>query len=122
MFTIFNPTPPRSSCYVYVKLSTNIYTSSWDVAYNALCDPKTASKSVPLRNFLSAEENLNILSRPWRPFAEPSTEAKNRFETRTAPVNVTPSNNGGYNLDEIKEDTLWLSKQANISEDSRTDL
>ncbi|PVH93740.1 hypothetical protein DM02DRAFT_695219 [Periconia macrospinosa] len=89
---------------------------SWDIAYNALCDPQTASKSAPLRNFLSAEENLDILSRPWKPFAEPSAQEKNRFETSTAPVNVTPSSHGGYNLDQIKEDSLWLSKLANISE------
>ncbi|CAI6332725.1 unnamed protein product [Periconia digitata] len=89
---------------------------SWDVAYNALCDPKTASKSTPLRNFLSAEENLDILSRPWRPFADPSTQEKSRFETSTAPVNVTPSSNASYNIEHIKDDSLWLSKQANISE------
>ncbi|KAF1962309.1 nucleoporin-like protein, partial [Byssothecium circinans] len=89
---------------------------SWDVAYNALCDPKTASKSAPLRNFLSAEENLDMLSRPWRPFPEPSAQEKNKLETKTAPAHITPSPSGHYKLDEIKEDCLWLSQEVKISE------
>ncbi|KAF2643867.1 hypothetical protein P280DRAFT_445090 [Massarina eburnea CBS 473.64] len=89
---------------------------SWDVAYNALCDPKTASKSAPLRNFLSAEENLDILSRPWKPFPEPSEQERKRYETEVAPAKVTGSPDGHYKLDEIKEDSLWLSKEAKISQ------
>lgn len=90
--------------------------SSWDVAYNALCDPTTASKSKPLRDFLTTEENLSTLSQPWKPFPEPSSQEKTKFETKTAPINITPAQNEHYNLDEIKEDSLWLSNAANISE------
>lgn len=66
--------------------------------------------------FLSAPENLDMLSRPWKPFPEPSAQAKNRFETKTAPAAVTPSPNGHYNLDDIKADSLWLSREAGIAE------
>jgi nuclear pore complex protein Nup188 len=90
--------------------------STWDIAYRALCDAETASKSDPLRAFLTAPENTQILSRPWKPFADPSPQEKSKFESKTAPISVTPSPNGHYNLDEIKEDTLWLSKEAQISE------
>lgn len=90
--------------------------SSWHVAYSALCDPETAAKSAPLRTFLTAPENLAVLSHPWKPFPEPSTAEKNKFDTKTAPVSITPVKNAHYSLDEIKEDSLWLSKQANISE------
>jgi nuclear pore complex protein Nup188 len=90
--------------------------SSWDVAYNALCHPDTASKSAPLRSLLTAEESLNVLSQPWQPFSGPSSQEKSKFEARTAPINVTPGQNQPYSIDEIKEDSLWLSKQANISE------
>ncbi|KAF2251158.1 hypothetical protein BU26DRAFT_539615 [Trematosphaeria pertusa] len=89
---------------------------SWDVAYNALCDPDTASKSAPLRSFLTAEEHLEILSRPWKPFPDPSPAEKNKFEAKTAPISVTPSQDGPYDINEIKEDSLWLSKEAKISE------
>jgi nuclear pore complex protein Nup188 len=90
--------------------------STWDIAYRALCDPETASKSDTLRVFLTASENTHILSRPWKPFADPSPQEKSKFESKTAPISVTPSANGHYNLDEIKEDSLWLSHEAQISE------
>ncbi|KAH7385969.1 nucleoporin subcomplex protein binding to Pom34-domain-containing protein [Pyrenochaeta sp. MPI-SDFR-AT-0127] len=89
---------------------------TWDIAYRALCDPETASKSEVLRAFLTTKENSDILSTPWKPFPDPSTQEKSKFDSKTAPISVTPSQNGHYNLDEIKEDSLWLSKEAQISE------
>jgi len=90
--------------------------SSWDVAYNALCDPDTAAKSIPLKTFLTAEENLEVLSRPWKPFPSPSPQEKSRFDAKTAPISVTPGQTQSYNIDEIKTDSLWLAKEAAISE------
>lgn len=89
---------------------------TWDIAYRALCEPETASRSEALRDFLTAKENADILTRPWKPFADPSPQEKSRFESKTAPISVTPAQNGHYNLEEIKEDSLWLSKEAQISE------
>lgn len=89
---------------------------TWDIAYRALCEPHTASRSEALRDFLTAKENVDILSRPWKPFADPSPQEKSKFESKTAPISVTPTPNGHYNLDQIKEDTLWLSKEAHVSE------
>lgn len=90
--------------------------SSWEIAYNALCDPATVPQSAPLCDFLNAEENITILSKPWTPFPPPSPQEKSKFETATAPINVTPAQSEHYNLDEIKEDSLWLAKEAQISE------
>ncbi|KAF2470193.1 uncharacterized protein BDR25DRAFT_287981 [Lindgomyces ingoldianus] len=89
---------------------------SWDVAYTALCDPKTASRSAALRSFLTPDSSLEILSRPWRPFGAPSPQEKARLETATAPINVTSAANAHYNIEEIKADSAWLSQQAHISE------
>ncbi|KAF2023746.1 hypothetical protein EK21DRAFT_118468 [Setomelanomma holmii] len=89
---------------------------TWDIAYRALCDPETASKSESLRAFLTSNKNSQILSRPWKPFADPSPQEKSKFDAKTAPISVTPSQNGHYSLDEIKEDALWLSREAQISE------
>ncbi|KAF2652752.1 hypothetical protein K491DRAFT_780808 [Lophiostoma macrostomum CBS 122681] len=89
---------------------------SWEAAYTALCDPDTASESTALRSFLRDEANLDILSRPWKPFAEPSAAEKAKFETKTAPISVTPPATAHYNLDEIKADSLWLSELARISQ------
>ncbi|KNG45782.1 hypothetical protein TW65_07528 [Stemphylium lycopersici] len=89
---------------------------TWDIAYRALCDPETASKSDPLRAFLTAKENTDTLSHPWRPFADASSQEKSRFESKTAPISVTPAQSDHYDVDEIKEDSLWLSQEAQISE------
>ena len=89
---------------------------TWDIAYRALCEPETASRSGALRDFLTANENVEILSRPWKPFADPSQQEKSKFESKTAPISVTPAQNHNYNLNEIKEYSLWLSKEAQISE------
>ena len=90
--------------------------STWDIAYRALCDPETASNSDALRVFLTAKGNTDTLSRPWRPFPAPSAQEKTKFESTTAPISVTPAQTAQYSLDEIKDDSLWLSKEAHISE------
>jgi nuclear pore complex protein Nup188 len=59
---------------------------------------------------------MEMLSRPWQPFPGPSAQEKSKFEAKTAPVSVTPSPSGHYKIDEIREDALWLSQQARISE------
>ncbi|KAL5450281.1 hypothetical protein PMIN07_001280 [Paraphaeosphaeria minitans] len=89
---------------------------TWEIAYSALCEPETAAKSQPLRDFLTSDETVAILSSPWAPFPKPSPQEKAKFESATAPISVTPAQNGHYNLDEIKEDSLWLSQEAQISE------
>jgi nuclear pore complex protein Nup188 len=104
------------TCLRFTRLFGADLIRTWDIAYRALCDPETASKSETLRAFLTASENTQILSRPWKPFPDPSAQEKSKFESKTAPISVTPSSNGHYNLDEIKEDSLWLSKEAQISE------
>ncbi|KAL6711483.1 hypothetical protein ACN47E_004417 [Coniothyrium glycines] len=89
---------------------------TWNIVYRALCDPETASKSEALRLFLTAPDNVDILSRPWKPFPEPSSQERAKFDSKTAPVNVTPAQNGHYDIEEIKANSLWLSRQAHISE------
>ncbi|KAH7555534.1 hypothetical protein BM1_07157 [Bipolaris maydis] len=89
---------------------------TWDVAYRALCDPATASKSDALRAFLSTKENIDTLTHPWRPFPDPSSQEKSKFESKTAPISVTPAQSDHYDVEEIKEDSLWLAKEAQISE------
>lgn len=89
---------------------------SWETAYAALCDPETAAKSASLNIFLHDAGNLQTLSNPWKPFPDPSAQEKAKFDSKTAPISVTPSPNSGYNIEEIKTDALWLSKLVNISE------
>ncbi len=108
MFTCQCTTSPWNSLLIFFR--------TWNLAYRALCDPETASKSEALRAFLSAKENTDILNRPWNPFPEPSAQEKAKFESKTAPISVTPAQTPHYSLEEIKEDSLWLSGRARISE------
>jgi nuclear pore complex protein Nup188 len=98
-----------------VALNAN-HARSWETAYAALCDPETAAKSASLHIFLHDAGNLQTLSNPWKPFPEPSAQEKTKYESKTAPISVTPAPNSGYSIEEIKADALWLSKLVNISE------
>jgi nuclear pore complex protein Nup188 len=56
------------------------------------------------------------LSKPFDAFPQPSQATKTAFEQKTSAINVTPSSSPRYEIKEIKEDALWLSKIANIDE------
>ena len=45
-----------------------------------------------------------------------SSESRTEFETLTSAINITPTSNGRYDINQIKEDALWLSKEATIDE------
>jgi nuclear pore complex protein Nup188 len=60
---------------------------------------------------------LQLLGRPHNPYSyTPNTPTKSTFETKTAAINVTPTTKKDYEITEIKEDSLWLSKEAEIDE------
>lgn len=77
---------------------------------------EAALQSSVLPHFLSDETSTAILGRPLEPFPTATSQSKTDFEARTAAIHVTPSSNGHYNIDEIKEDALWLSKETNTDE------
>ncbi|KAF2774101.1 hypothetical protein EJ03DRAFT_322701 [Teratosphaeria nubilosa] len=89
---------------------------SWKDAYLALSDVESAKTNSELEHFFQDEETTNALL-DGTYFSSPPTHAsKGVFETKVAPINVAQSSNGGYNLDEIKKDTLWLSHELQIEE------
>ena len=99
----------------WVKLSVNC-SRSWRTVFSALCDSDAAPKSHALRRFLFDDASINILSHPLKPFSSPSQTTKSKFETITAAINVTPTQNGHYDINEIKEDAIWLSQETKIDE------
>lgn len=98
------------------RAPANLLYSSWKDAFVALRDFKDGREGEALRVFLSDDANVPILSQPFQPFQPPNAQSKSAFETKTAAINVTPSDNGQYDIDEIKEDTKWLSVEAKIDE------
>lgn len=69
-----------------------------------------------LESFLLDPYVLSLISRPFNPYSFTATQSKTAFETKTAAINVTPTTKRGYDINEIKEDALWLSKEAEIDE------
>ncbi|POS87258.1 hypothetical protein EPUL_002156, partial [Erysiphe pulchra] len=69
-----------------------------------------------VRSFLGDKDVLNILFRPYSAFPFPSTETKELFEKKSALTEVVSSHPSHKDIKEIKEDTLWLSKEANLDE------
>lgn len=53
---------------------------------------------------------------PTKAFEKPSAQTKSDFDARTAAINVTPAQDGKYDIKVIKEDALWLSKTVNLNE------
>lgn len=57
-----------------------------------------------------------LLREPAKTFEPPSKQSKLDFETKTGAINIVPAPNDPYNLDTIKDDARWLSKNANVNE------
>lgn len=57
-----------------------------------------------------------LLREPTKTFEPPTNQTKLDFETKTGAINVVPSPNDPYDLDTIKNDSRWLSKNVNINE------
>jgi len=92
--------------------------SSWRTVFIALSNLNDYNRDhAALENFLSEPHVLELLARPYNPYSHAlSTQTKSTFETKTAAINVTPTTKKEYDINEIKEDALWLSKEAEIDD------
>jgi nuclear pore complex protein Nup188 len=88
---------------------TNI-TSSWQDVYSSLCFPQNTS-SPGIQKFFADSATQEILKKPSAPF-EP--QQSSQFATITAAINVTPDENGPYDIKQIKGDALWLAEAVHI--------
>lgn len=86
---------------------------SWKVAFYTILN-KDASQAID--DFFSEEKVQQLLSHPFNAFPEPSQQTKSAFDTKTSAINVTPSSSTRFNIKEVKEDALWLSKEAKLDE------
>jgi nuclear pore complex protein Nup188 len=65
-----------------------------------------------LGDFKTQEVIFNPFTLPW----VASTATRSAFDTLTSAINVTPDANAPYNIDELKQDALWLVKKFHIDE------
>ena len=69
-----------------------------------------------LAEFFKDNAARRALDNPLEPFAPPSADTKTAFEALTSAINVTPTDDGSYNITQIKEDAVWLSNEAKVDE------
>ena len=69
-----------------------------------------------MRNFLSDPQTQDLLLNALDPYSSANSKTKSSFETKTSAVNATTSSRAPYDIAEIKEDSLWLSKTTGIDE------
>lgn len=89
---------------------------SWRTAYRATCDEDTAIDNSHLESFFNDNETIGFLSNALSPFPEPNARTASELDTKTAPINVSQTQNGDCNLNQIKADAKWLSKEMKIEE------
>ncbi|KAI5210307.1 hypothetical protein AUEXF2481DRAFT_104139 [Aureobasidium subglaciale EXF-2481] len=111
------PSPPAVYFPALDKcLARELPLLSWESAYRAVIALDSHTSSPTLDAFFQDTTVISILSAPLTPFTTPTTQSKTDFDARTAAINVVPSEAGQYDINQIKEDALWLSKEAKIQE------
>ncbi|KAH7409165.1 nucleoporin-like protein [Cadophora sp. MPI-SDFR-AT-0126] len=105
--------PPLDKCLIGEELLV-----SWKSVFSAVTSKLDLGHdhTTVIGDFLTNEQVLELLENPYAAYPPPSVETKIAFDTKTSAINVTPSSNAQYDIKEIKEDALWLSKAANINE------
>ncbi|KAK8058547.1 hypothetical protein PG994_008995 [Apiospora phragmitis] len=90
---------------------------SWRLLAAALSDTtghRQGSKAVV--EFLTNPQIKSLFTKPNTVFEAGDNDSyKQAFETRTSAVQVTPTPNDKYDVKTIREDSLWLSKNARIN-------
>lgn len=95
---------------------TTVY-RSWRLVASALQDVRhTRLLSECVARFLQEPYVHGLIKTPSKAFDKPTPQTKSAFETKTAAINVTPTSNDQYDIKTIKEDALWLTKNAGINE------
>lgn len=89
---------------------------SWRTAYRAINEEEAAVENTHLEHFMNDNETIGRLKNVLEPPQGPDSGSAAQFDTKTAPINVSQNGNGAYNLDEIKADAKWLSKEVRIQE------
>lgn len=88
----------------------------WTSVHASLGDVESLESNTTLESLISDDETRNALARPFAPFQDASPQIKSKFDTTTAPINVSQPTDGSYDLQQMKDDALWTSKELGIDE------
>lgn len=89
---------------------------SWKTTYVALSQLNGEADNGSFRRHLTDPQTVHLLAHSFSPFSAPTSQTKSTFDTKTSSIHVSPSGNPRYDIGQIKDDTLWLSKETNIDE------
>lgn len=89
---------------------------SWKKTFAILVRSELEERRNYLEPFLSEKESLDTLSRCLDSPTTSTALTKSDFETRTAAINVTPTNSSHFDISQIKDDAIWLSQKAKVDE------
>ncbi|MCJ1398126.1 hypothetical protein MMC11_001323 [Xylographa trunciseda] len=89
---------------------------SWETVYKGLSQLPTGPGERSLRYFFEDKRTIHLLTEVLSPFPVPTVETRANFDTQTSAIHITPKPNGRYDINEIKDDSLWLSKEVGIEE------
>ncbi|KAL7788327.1 nucleoporin subcomplex protein binding to Pom34 domain-containing protein [Trichoderma ceciliae] len=103
--------PPVGQC-----LSGEKVLLSWKLVATALSDGTgKRQKSPAITKFFDDDFVRGLLSEPSAAFAPPDEATNKNFETKTAPINVTPASTDRYDINVFKDDAKWLSRNAKVN-------
>ena len=89
---------------------------SWSDAFKRLCDSSVLRPDEKVYKFLSSDEAIHSLATSLQGRDQATQQSKSDFDTRTAAINITPTANGQYDIEQTKRDALWLASQAGLDE------
>lgn len=89
---------------------------SWKATYVALSQLQGEADNGSLRRHLTDPQTIQLLAHSSSPYSAPTSQTKSTFDTKTSSIHVQPSGNPRYDIAQIKEDTLWLSKETKVDE------
>lgn len=90
---------------------------SWKAVFAALLrHDDNDSKNELLESFFSDSHTQKLLAKPYDPFSFTQNNTKAAFDAKVSNVSPKAASKSPYNVDEIKEDALWLSKEVQIDE------
>lgn len=68
------------------------------------------------QRFLKDAQTTELIKSAISPYRSPNAQTRATFDTKTSAINVSPSANARYDIQQIKEDAIWLSKKTDIDE------
>ncbi|KAF2838335.1 hypothetical protein M501DRAFT_956769 [Patellaria atrata CBS 101060] len=103
--------PPLDEC-----LSGQSPLLSWKAVYEGLSATSPPKPSHAIIQFLVEKPSVKIYREPLQPFPANNQGSKQEFDAKTAVINIPQSGAGRFDINQIKEDALWLSAKAKLDE------